>query len=819
MNKVLILLMTVTLTATVSAQNLGTLHDLVIKFYCHQRAGLKTGSSGNCNGQDAYNNDNYNGKPLDGGWYDAGDYIKFGMPLGYTVYCLLKGYDLFPSAYTKTGGIPNVLTEVKYATDYLQKAVIDENTIILDVGKAQDEHQVWGVYSGNRTIYTCSGADIPAVYAACLALMSTLYRPIDSGYADKCLEKAITAFKFAKKKVDAGGDNNLYCSAQQKDGKYLYYYYKPDGGDLQRQINDKLVAAGVELYRATNDGDPAYKAWAKKSIVEMYNCMSYSFLGPLAAVEVWRQGLGAAASVSENVGFVEKMVQTDGVFKGVYKNSGWGTARDVGTAAFVYALGYIATGTATLRETYLKRAKDHVAWVTGTNSRNQSFVVGFNSGPSNIHYRPKASGPAGGLVSGPNGDGNWSNDGSAEFCEVALDYNAGITGAIAFLKALENEGDAVKVSTAFSAEPSGDIDFTSKSVTFKAGFSKTVNWTIKISGGFGSKTLSGNGTSVSAVWDGSADNGLFLSGENAAAQISIDGSIIAYDILKARALSLYIAKSKKPEPIATDIKVDDFEDSDSSNLVSGTWTPFGTQTTFSAKTNIRFSDVEGTKGLQITGTVSTGEHTSYAGAKTTFNATGTAVPVGQIKSVVFDMKASKEALVSIELEQPSISDSAYYAKTVPLTTSMNTYRLPITDFRQPDWKGAEKPLDLNAIAALRFTVYDSTGRIDLYLDNVFVDGLEVGTTVISPARPVPASFRPVIANGTLRYTMPLFDIGPLRCTVYDIAGKVVMRRSIAAHAGERMNLSLSHLPPGTYTISHSLDGSPAGAGVRFTKVR
>ena len=65
------------------------------------------------------------------------------MPLGYTVYCLLKGYDVFPSAYSDNyswdygakDGIPDILNEVKYATDYINKAVISKDQIVLDVEK------------------------------------------------------------------------------------------------------------------------------------------------------------------------------------------------------------------------------------------------------------------------------------------------------------------------------------------------------------------------------------------------------------------------------------------------------------------------------------------------------------------------------------------------------------------------------------------------------------------------------------------------------------------------------------------------------------
>ena len=281
-----------------------------------------------------------------------------------------------------------------------------------------------------------SGADIPAEYAACLALMSTVYRKFDATYADQCLAKAKTAFNFARKKVEAGGDNNLYCNAQQKAGAYLYYYPTVDNV-LNRTVDDKLVAAGVELYRATNDGDPIYKTWAKKSIPDVYNCMGYAYIGPLSSFEVWRQGLGGASSLNSNLGFINKTIKTTGVFNGIYQNSGWGTARDAGTAAFEYALAYITTPSQDARDLYLEKIKAHVDWVAGyTGSPARSYVIGFNGSPAtNIHYRTTASGPKGGVVSGPDINGNWSNDGTPEHCEVALDYNAGIVGAVAFLKA------------------------------------------------------------------------------------------------------------------------------------------------------------------------------------------------------------------------------------------------------------------------------------------------------------------------------------------------------------------------------------------------
>jgi len=801
-----------------------SLQDMLVKFYGYQRAGLKTGSCNNLNSgfQNAsHGGDNYNGNQLDGGWYDAGDYIKFGMNLSYSVYCLLKGYDVFPSTYTDkykadhsngADGIPDVLNQVKFATDYMGKAVINNTTVVLDVGNAESEHSTWGVVNGSgRNGTLCDGGDIPATYAACLALMSTLYRDIDSDYADLCLSKAKTAFAFAKSKFASG---KYYCTPQTKQGKALYDYPTVDG-DKKQQYSDRMVAAGIELYRATNNEDPQYLSWANKGMGEFANCIGYAYIGPLASFEVWRQGLGGATALTANLTFVEEKVRTSGKFNGVYQNSTWGTARDVGSAAFEYALSYVTTANETNREKYEDRVRDHVEWVSGGNG-GQSYICGVNGGPTSIHYRTTNYGSVpGAVVSGPNGDGNWDNNGSAEFCEVAVDYNAGITGAVAFLNALESS-DGVRLSNGFAVTPTSAVDLDANPVNITATLSKSTPWTVTIQGGAGSKTFSGTGTSIDIDWEGEADEGSFLAGEIVKARLSIEDVISILDLVKATPKSIELAKTKKPAAKAADSLVDDFEDQDSTNRYNGKWQAFGTGTGLTA-TSMGFATQDESKVLRMSGNVKTFENTTYAGIKTTFQPSGAPCSVGPIKSVLFDLKSTVAANVSVELEQADITDGAYYCKVVPVTTYNNSYRLDIEDFHQPDWVTSETPLNLDQITALRFTVYDSTGMIMLYLDNVTIEGLTVGTSVASArfSRSM-ATNMPVVANGNLFYTVPRSSVGPVKLSLFTIAGKVVMNRTLMQPAGANVSFALPKLPAGMYFASVSTTGADGSHSRRQT---
>ena len=55
---------------------------------------------------------------LVGYYYDGGGYMKFGLPMAFTVTMLSWGMILFPDGYIKAGEYQNGLDAIKWGTDY-----------------------------------------------------------------------------------------------------------------------------------------------------------------------------------------------------------------------------------------------------------------------------------------------------------------------------------------------------------------------------------------------------------------------------------------------------------------------------------------------------------------------------------------------------------------------------------------------------------------------------------------------------------------------------------------------------------------------------
>ncbi len=837
------------LALEVGAQNPNykDLHNLLIQFYGYQRAGDKTIDNKNPFYKTSpfpHSTDALNGKDLSSGWYDAGDFVKFGLPFAFSVYCLLKGYDAFPNGYDDItswdykgtpDNIPDILGEVKIATDYIQRAVISSTQIVVDVGNAGTDHQGIGEtgYANSqrtspRTVYAQGGADVAGLYAASLALMANLYKKHDAAYAAACLAKAKEAFQF--------GVANQKLSTQQNNGEF----YKTT------TFKDKMACGAVELYRAT--GEETYLTQAKTflgGVPQHYYVLGYANVGDLAAFELKRLGQPNAegiwlSDVAFTIGRVVKATNASPLIKGAFVNSDWGNAGNAACAGFSAALAFLITGEAS----YLDFARSQAHWVAGLSPFSQSYVVGFGTNaPTAPHHRndySKLNGVRlkGGVVSGPSPNGtldpakpeavSWSFNGSDannyKNTEVALNYNAGMVGLVAFLREYDNPPPGqVRIATPLTAAP-GNVDLNTGNATISGALSAASAWKLVLTGKVSKakRSISGTGANISATWAGEVDSGSFVAGEGV--DVALDTAttkIASYHLSRART-SFNVAALKREAFKATDIKVDDFEDGDALSKQGGTWTVFNDKPTGSSSTNpttaaaaITAADGESaSKGLGIRLIAGTGATRPFVGVKCGFNAAGTAVSLGSgAQSVVFDIKSTAGGSIWVELEQSDIADGAYYSRKIDFANDgWSRIRIPFSAMSQPDWKTTAKGLNLGSVTALRFTYYGTT-NVRFSLDNIHIDGLNIGAAGVKVSASGPRAILSGIDAGRqgLSYSfLPPAAQAHASWTaeVLDVFGRVLASRPLGRiESAQAVAFPGLHLSPGWYFLRHAAEGS------------
>ena len=167
---------------------------------------------------------------LSGGYYDAGDTIKFGFPLAYTMTIMAWGGIDFYRSYEMTDELTNLLKAVKWGIDWMDKAVIRTETditeVFVQVGNPDKEHKLWNrpedfAESGDgyfeRPAFSLTkdkgGTDCLMEYVAAFAAASLLYkRAHENGLWDddgsKLLELA----------------ERLYAWTDDDDEDYTYYH-------------------------------------------------------------------------------------------------------------------------------------------------------------------------------------------------------------------------------------------------------------------------------------------------------------------------------------------------------------------------------------------------------------------------------------------------------------------------------------------------------------------------------------------------------------------------------------------------------------------
>ncbi|KAK8943842.1 Endoglucanase 17 [Platanthera guangdongensis] len=143
------------------------------------------------------------GVDLTGGYYDAGDNVKFGFPMAFTATLLSWSVIDFGRAMTASH-LADAHAAVRWATDYLLKATAVPGVVYVQVGDAFLDHSCWERpedMDTPRTVYKVDssqpGSDVAGETAAALAAAAIVFRVPDPEYSGQLLRRAVEVFEFA----------------------------------------------------------------------------------------------------------------------------------------------------------------------------------------------------------------------------------------------------------------------------------------------------------------------------------------------------------------------------------------------------------------------------------------------------------------------------------------------------------------------------------------------------------------------------------------------------------------------------------------------
>ncbi|GAA3661932.1 glycoside hydrolase family 9 protein [Lentzea roselyniae] len=398
------------------------------------------------------------GLDLSGGFYDAGDHVKFGLPFAFSMSMLAWGAVENRAAYADSGQLKHLMANLRWGTDWIIKAHPSPNVVYGQVGAGNPDHAWWGsaeVMPMARPSYkvdaSCPGSDLAGEYAAAMASASMVFQDTDPAYAATLLTHA----------------KQLYTFADTYRGKYsscitdAANFYNSWSG-----YQDELVWGAIWLHRAT--GDTSYLTKAKAEYQKLGTepqSSERSYRWTIAwddksygAYVLMAKLTGEQTYVTDANRWLDFWTTGHNGNRVRYSPGGqavldsWGSLRYAANTAFaalVYS-DWLSTRDSTRARTYHDFGVRQVNYALGDNPRSSSYVVGFGANPPrNPHHRGAHGSWAdsiqepvisrhvlyGALVGGPSTNNDAYTDSRSDYVmnEVALDYNAGFTGALARL--------------------------------------------------------------------------------------------------------------------------------------------------------------------------------------------------------------------------------------------------------------------------------------------------------------------------------------------------------------------------------------------------
>jgi endoglucanase len=405
------------------------------------------------------------GLDLTGGYHDAGDEVKFGLPAAYSMTTLAWGGISNAAGYTKSGQMAYLLRNLRWGDDFIIKAHPSPHVFYAQVGTGAADHNFWGAAevaptprASFKVTESCPGSDVVGQSAAALAASSILFKSSDASYAATLLSHAKSLYEFA----------DSYRGTYDACIPDVTAYYKSWSGYW-----DELVWGAIWLYQATGDQTYLTKATTyyanlgkmNQSTTPKYNYTMSWDDNTFGCYIMLAEITGQQKYIDDAQRNLDWLTVGYGGTKPTYTPGGevqvdtWGPARYAANAAYTameFSRWLKSQGLdATRQKTYHDFAVQQVNYILGDNPNKMSYVVGFtNSGkstkwPQQPHHRTahgswsqSMTEPAntrhiayGMLVGGPtSGSDNFTDDRQQyQQTEGALDYNSLFSGVVAAL--------------------------------------------------------------------------------------------------------------------------------------------------------------------------------------------------------------------------------------------------------------------------------------------------------------------------------------------------------------------------------------------------
>jgi len=354
------------------------------------------------------------------GWYDAGDYNKYIVNSGITMWTLFSLYELYPEYFynltlnipESKNNIPDLLDEILWNLRWmLTMQDPEDGGVYFKLTNTHFDAMIMPAEAKSKRYVIQKTTSSTLNFAAVMAQAARIFKKFNNalpGLADSCLKASLNAWNWAQK-----NPNIIYNQNE------LNKSYDPDiftGGYEDNNLSDEFLWAAIEIMISTKN----FKLIPLKNIYELnfIPYPSWNNVNALAYISLLRHEKIFPTTYKTKIENIKNLLKiTADSMINMAKKHYYKTVMGTHLSDFVWGSNSIAANQGLIlveayrifkNEEYLKYALNNLNYLLGMNPIGYCYVTGFGyKNPKFIHHRPSVADEIfepipGTLVGGPN---------------------------------------------------------------------------------------------------------------------------------------------------------------------------------------------------------------------------------------------------------------------------------------------------------------------------------------------------------------------------------------------------------------------------------